>query len=58
MNQNETVRSYCWKMAATTAALSILMLISANDPSTDDAVRGGIGGVIGWIFANLIGRRS
>lgn len=56
-NKPETVTTYCIKMAVTTAALSVLMLLSANDPSTDDAVRGGVGGAIGWIAANLMGRK-
>lgn len=56
-HQPESVSSYCLKMLATTACLMLLMLVTAKDPSTDDAIRGGVGGVIGWMLSNLIGRK-
>ena len=41
----------------TTLCIAFLMLLTASDPSADDAVRGAGGGAIGWLLANLVGKK-
>lgn len=48
-----TVLQECVKTTVTAAAVIGMLLVTARDPSTDDAVRGLVAGVIGSLCAKL-----